>query len=121
MADPLRLYLLSGLLLHKAVWEVLKQRPRTSQPRPAQPFRVHIIKAAKVAILLSIVVQTAIHREFLPITSDATLVRAIGTAIYTGGLAIALVGRLQLGSNWADIEVARVLRAQQIVSTGLYR
>ena len=45
----------------------------------------------------------------------------VGTAIYTLGLAVAIVGRVQLGRNWSDIEAARVLAHQTVVQRGVNR
>lgn len=117
----LRIYLLSGLILHKAVWEYMKRRsgdsPKTSTP--AGPV-VTAMKAIKIMILLGILAQTLLP-DILPITTSPMLLRLIGAAIYTIGLITALLGRLQLGTNWSDIETAQVLSRQQVVSDGLYR
>jgi protein-S-isoprenylcysteine O-methyltransferase Ste14 len=37
------------------------------------------------------------------------------------GLATAILGRLHLGSNWVDLEDARVLPDQKVISNGVYR
>jgi protein-S-isoprenylcysteine O-methyltransferase Ste14 len=119
----LRLYLLVGLVAHKAVWEALKRRPERRQPSPPAPLSVRIVKAAKVAILLGIVLQTVVPTT-LPIVPDAsssaTTIRALGVILYTAGLALAIGSRLQLGSNWSDIETARVLDRQVVVERGVY-
>lgn len=117
----LRLYLLSGLLAHKAVWEILKRRKApTEQAKPQpQPPGVKLVKAAKVAILLGIVAQTMLP-EIFPITPEPVQVRAIGIAIYTAGLLIAVIARFQLDHNWSDIETAQVLTHQAVVSNGIY-
>jgi protein-S-isoprenylcysteine O-methyltransferase Ste14 len=118
----LRLYLLLGLVAHKVVWEILKQR----QGRPAierhatQSLRVRLIKSIKVGILLSIVIQTLLTIEILPIVSEPFLLRIIGVLVYTVGLLMAIAGRVQLSDNWSDIETAQVLREQDVVAHGIY-
>ena len=118
----LRIYLLSGLVAHKALWEALKRRPADGDPkkRERHPFSHKLVKAVKIAILLSVVAQTMAPDVF-PITSSPFSIRFIGVLVYTSGLIIAMLGRVQLGSNWSDIETAQVLRDQAVVSRGLYR
>jgi protein-S-isoprenylcysteine O-methyltransferase Ste14 len=118
----LRIYLLAGLIIHKLVWEVLKRRQGdgVSRPRAARSARLQLVKAVKVAILLGIAAQT-LTADLLPIAEDATLLRILGAVIYTTGLIVAIVSRLQLGSNWSDIETAKVLRDQAVVAIGVYR
>ncbi len=118
----LRLYLLAGLVAHKALWEALKQRgagkPAIKQER--RPVRLQLVKCVKIAILLGILAQT-MTPDILPITSSPFALRVIGVLTYTAGLAIAILGRVQLGPNWSDIEAARVAGEQAVVSHGLYR
>jgi hypothetical protein len=46
--DPLRAFLLLGLLLHKAIWEVLRRRDRReSNPASSRPPVVSAVKLAK--------------------------------------------------------------------------
>src|SRR5689334_20885679 len=119
--DPLRAYLLFGLIAHKAVWEVLKRGRATSGPavhKPATPM-AQLVKGVKVAILLGIVVQCALPAVF-PIADDASALRFAGVIAFTAGLLIAILGRLQLGNNWLDIESANVLKGQHVVSNGIY-
>jgi protein-S-isoprenylcysteine O-methyltransferase Ste14 len=118
--DPLRLYLLAGLLAHKAVWEVLKRRSPAPPAPAATTLKTRIVKTAKVGILLGIVGQTLLP-DVLPLAADATPLRAVGTLLFTVGLAMALAGRLQLGDNWSDIESAVVRREHRVVSRGIYR
>ena len=117
----LRIYLLSGLLVHKAVWEVLKRRQTVDFEKPDRSLlKVQAVKAVKIAILLAIAVQTLLP-DVLPLTSDPFALRIAGTLIYTAGLLIAIRGRTELGGNWSDIEAARVLSEQRVVSNGPYR
>lgn len=121
-----RLYLLVGLILHKAVWEILKRQPgqKQSAPAPAKTeapsLGLLLEKGVKVSILLGLVAQTFLP-ELFPISAAPEQLRLAGLALYTMGLATALLGRLQLGSNWSDIETAQVLRRQAVVARGLYR
>jgi protein-S-isoprenylcysteine O-methyltransferase Ste14 len=81
---------------------------------------LRLVKGIKGAILLGLVAQTMLP-EILPITASPLLMRVAGVALFTAGLVMALLGRIHLGSNWSDIEAARVLRRQTVVSRGLYR
>lgn len=118
---PIRIALLSGLLLHKLVWEVMKRGgPNSGNPVRQIPFRVKLVKTVKIAILLGICVQTLLP-DIFPISEQPANLRLTGLAIFLFGLAIALMGRIQLGKNWSDIEVAGVKTKQAVVSRGIYR
>lgn len=118
----LKIYLLGGLVAHKAVWEYMKRSsgsgttPKTESPGPL----VTAVKGVKILILTGIAVQTLLP-DILPISDSPEKIRLTGAIIYTIGLVIALIGRLQLGKNWSDIEEAQVLSRQQVVSHGIYR
>ena len=118
----LRLYLLAGLVAHKAVWEMLKRRKapmgEKHVPKP-QPLSVKLVKAVKIAILLGIIVQTMLP-EIFPISTEPFGLRVVGIVLYTAGLLIAVVARFQLDNIWSDIETAQVLSHQQVVSNGIY-
>lgn len=116
----IRIYLLAGLILHKAVWEILKRRQGGSAPKAARPLKAWLLSTVKIAILLAVVAQTLLP-EVLPISGVPSALRAAGLAIYTMGFITAVAGRLQLGWNWSDIEQAHVKRDHQLVSHGLYR
>ena len=45
----------------------------------------------------------------------------MGLILYTAGLAIAIIGRIELGKNWANIEDYQVLHEQKLVDKGMYR
>lgn len=117
----LRLYLLLGLILHKIVWEVLKRRPTQPVSKSAAPrsYKLVFVKGVKVLILLGIAAQTLLP-DILPISSQPLATRIIGAGIYTIGLLVAILGRIQLGDNWADIERAQVLSHQAVVLNGMY-
>lgn len=118
--NALRLYLLTGLVVHKLVWEVLKRWRAPGHRRAAQSAFAMFLKGVKVAILVGLVVQT-LSPEILPIMHDPLLLRVVGVPLYTCGLCVAILGRLQLGDSWADIEAAQILQHQSVVATGLYR
>jgi protein-S-isoprenylcysteine O-methyltransferase Ste14 len=117
VVDPLRLYLLAGLIAHKLLWEWMK-RGRRSNARST--MQIGLVKAVKIAILTGIVVQTVLP-DIFPISSDPQALRVTGALLFTLGLAIAVAGRVQLGSNWSDIETAGILGKQAVVSHGIYR
>lgn len=116
----LRVFLMTGLIAHKAVWELQKRKQRAKPSRPTTPILLALVKTAKIVILLAILVQT-MAPEVLPITGEPLVLRVVGTVIYSIGLLVAIAGRIQLGDNWADIETAQVLKNQVLVSDGLYR
>jgi protein-S-isoprenylcysteine O-methyltransferase Ste14 len=118
----LRVYLLVGLIAHKALWEALKWRAAGYRAikQERQPISVKLIKGVKIAILLGVMAQT-MTPDVWPITSSPVALRVVGALIYTVGLVIAMLGRIQLGPNWTDIEAARATRNQAVVSHGLYR
>ncbi len=116
----IRIYLVSGLLFHKAVWEVMKARQGPAPVKASRPLKVRVLSGVKVAILLGIIVQTFLP-DVLPISANPAALRAIGVAIYTLGLLTAVMGRIQLGWNWSDIEKAYVKQDHALVSHGLYR
>jgi protein-S-isoprenylcysteine O-methyltransferase Ste14 len=118
----LRIYLLAGLIMHKLVWELLKRKQggAAANSRAPRSAKLLLIKTVKVGILLGIAVQTFLP-DLFPIAQEATAIRAIGVVIYTTGLVMAIASRIQLGSNWSDIEAAKVLGHQTVIATGLYR
>jgi protein-S-isoprenylcysteine O-methyltransferase Ste14 len=120
-------YLLAGLLVHKALWEVLKRRGAAA-PKGPQSARLLIVKSIKVGILLGILLQTALPlfskyglpAELFPITADPFRLRIVGVILYTIGLGTAILGRLQLGESWSDIETPRAAEQRPVVSQGVY-
>ena len=113
----LRLYLLSGLVAHKLLWEWMKR----GRPRPVAPTRgTVVVKMVKVAILGGIVMQTLLP-DILPLADDSSAIRICGAVLFAVGLAVAIAGRVQLGSNWSDIEVGEIRQQHSVVSRGLYR
>ncbi|MCW5976883.1 MAG: isoprenylcysteine carboxylmethyltransferase family protein [Bryobacteraceae bacterium] len=115
----LRAYLFAGLVAHKVVWELLKRQGAPPAKRQLST-RERLGKLAKQAILIGILVQT-LFLDVFPIAEDAWGLRVAGTAIYTLGLLMAISARLQLGSNWSDIEAAQVKQEQAVVANGIYR
>ena len=115
----LQIYLLFGLVLHKVVWELLRQKT-TEKPRENSSIGLTMVKLVKISILIGVMVQIWLP-DILPIAVDPFPVRVIGTIIYTLGLATALSARFQLGENWANIETGQVLNNQNVVANGIYR
>jgi protein-S-isoprenylcysteine O-methyltransferase Ste14 len=115
----LRLYLLFGLLLHKAVWEYMKARQGAAHEKKVSTLKVRILSALKLCILLGIIAQTLLP-EMLPL-SESPVLPVVGAILYTLGLAMAVMGRIQLGWNWSDIEKAYVKQDHALVAHGLYR
>jgi protein-S-isoprenylcysteine O-methyltransferase Ste14 len=119
----LKIYLLSGLVVHKAVWEVMKRQASGRENRKtvttSSDLRTLLIKTVKIAILVGIAVQTLLP-DVLPISSNVWL-RVLGTAIYSVGLWIAISSRKALGANWSDIEAGKIAEGHSIVSQGAYR
>jgi protein-S-isoprenylcysteine O-methyltransferase Ste14 len=117
-----RLYLLGGLILHKAVWIVMKRRDRAGVATAgrAHPPHVRWARLAKLTVLLLIAVQVFLP-DVLPILEEPLTLRIVGGMLYTLGLVIAVLGRVQLGDSWSDIEVGAVAVDRQVVSGGVYR
>ena len=116
-----RIYLLLGLLFHKAVWEFMKARQgRGTASNVARPWNVRLLSATKVVILLGIIAQTVMP-VVLPITANPSTLTAVGVALYTLGLLIAVSARIQLGRNWSDIEKSQLKPGHQLVEHGVYR
>lgn len=114
----LQIYLLSGLVFHKVVWEMLKQKGAEKPKESSSPVLL-AIKAVKIFILFGVIVQIWLP-EILPIASDLFPLRVAGTLVYTIGLITAIAARFQLGDNWANIETGQILKRQEVVSNGVY-
>jgi protein-S-isoprenylcysteine O-methyltransferase Ste14 len=116
----IRIYLLFGLLLHKAVWEFMKSPQGTGAvPARTKSSKAQVLSAVKVAILLSIIAQTVLP-VMLPLAEQPSAFTVPGIVLYTVGLIIALTGRIQLGRNWTDIEKSYVKDEHRLVAHGLY-
>ena len=120
--DLYRLLLFGGLVLHKAVWELLKKSDKGSQSKTDRPVGVikRTIKVGKSLFLVFLVIQT-LFLEIFPISDNPAMLYLVGGIIYTAGLAIAIAGRVQLGKNWANLEDYQVLSGQHLIRGGLYR
>ena len=117
----LRAYLLAGLVIHKLVWEVLKRRDRPAAAAPSTSAApLSVLRAMKIGILAGLLAQT-VAPELFPIMTDPRPLRVVGVVLYTAGLAIALLARVQLGGNWSDIEAPQLSQNQAVVDRGIYR
>lgn len=124
MMLALQIYLLFGLVLHKVVWELLRQK-QNEKPTETRANGIGLVKLVKVGILVGIMVQIWVPETWLPtwlaIANNSMGIRVAGVIIYTLGLATALAARFQLGENWANIETGQVLTKQEVVANGIYR
>jgi len=114
----LQVYLLLGLVIHKIVWESLRQNA-SEKPVESASASLTLVKMIKIGILVAVVIQIWLP-GILPILIDAFPIRVIGTFVYTVGLATAIAARFQLGENWANIETGQVLKSQKVVARGIY-
>ena len=120
----LRIVLLLGMLIHKLVWELMKRREGAAPQKRKQPYEFNIksgIKLGKGLFLVFLIIQTIFIPDLLPITENLTGIRIIGLSIYLIGLLIAIIGRVQLGNNWVDLEDFTVLPEQKLVNNGIYQ
>jgi protein-S-isoprenylcysteine O-methyltransferase Ste14 len=117
----LRAILVSGLLLHKVVWEVYKRRDGfvASATLPATLVK-RILKGAKAAFLVFLVGQAA-ALDVLPLPGASLGRRIAGLVLFAVGVIIAIAGRVQLGSNWSNIEEGQVFANQVLETGGIYR
>ena len=114
--DLLRLILFLGLLSRRMLLEILKRRHKVQRlKRP----RVKFVKIFKGIVQLFLVIQT-LFLNLLPISDQLKHFEMIGLAIYFVGLGTTMMGRLQLGKNWADVEDCQVLSRQSLVTSGIY-
>ena len=119
----LKVYLLAGLVFHKVLWETLKRRQGGVQPTGTGrlPLLTRLVKLVKLLILAAILAQTVLPMDILPIAADPAALRLTGLAIFTLGLLTAVAARIQLGSNWSDIEEGKIADRHAVVSSGIYR
>ena len=119
----LKVYLLAGLVFHKVLWETLKRRQGGVQPAGTGrlPLLTRLVKLVKLLILAAILAQTVLPMDILPIAADPAALRLTGLAIFTLGLLTAVAARIQLGSNWSDIEEGKIADRHAVVSSGIYR
>jgi protein-S-isoprenylcysteine O-methyltransferase Ste14 len=117
----LRAILVAGLLLHKVVWEVWKRRDDfvASTTAPAAPVK-RILKGAKAAFLVFLVGQAA-ALDVLPLPGRSLGRRIAGVVLFVVGVVMAIAGRVQLGSNWSNIEEGQVRTDQALETGGIYR
>lgn len=120
--EAVRLILFSGLVLHKLLWEVLKSRERRSSVRRQSLKRPgsRLVKLLKVTVLVFLAVQT-LFLDLFPISDQSSTLRMLGITLYFIGLTTAVIGRLDLGKNWVDLEDYQVLPQQSLVRQGIYR
>jgi len=120
--DYLRIILFIGLVFHKFLWELLKKRSGVAQKPQLSAGLLGrwFIKPIKLFVLLFIGFQT-LFLDLFPIAEDPSNLRLWGTLIYCVGLGTAVLGRLQLGNNWKDLEDYQVLKNQSLTTNGIYQ
>ncbi|UCH61458.1 MAG: isoprenylcysteine carboxylmethyltransferase family protein [Anaerolineales bacterium] len=117
----LRTGLILGMVFHKLVWEALKRQadaPKAAR-QPATSALKAAVKSFKSLVLVFLIVQT-LFLDLFPIFEQPFGIRIAGLVIYCVGLTVAVVGRLQLGKNWANLEDFQVIPDQQLVERGIY-
>jgi protein-S-isoprenylcysteine O-methyltransferase Ste14 len=118
----LRAYLFAGLVAHKAIWEVMRRGQGPPEDAKGCPLNLlpRIVKGGKLAITLGLLIQLFLP-EIWPIATNPLLPRIAGTILFTFGLVIAILARVELGKNWSDIEVGEVRENHMLVNGGVYR
>jgi protein-S-isoprenylcysteine O-methyltransferase Ste14 len=119
LPDLVRAALFLGLVLHKAIWEILKRADRPAL-RAAVPLRLRVVKVVKILVLAFLLVQT-LFLDILPISGAPAQLHLVGGVFYLLGLSLAITARMQLGRNWLDLENFDVRPTQTIVDRGIYR
>jgi protein-S-isoprenylcysteine O-methyltransferase Ste14 len=116
----LRAILVSGLVLHKVVWEVWKRKDGVAASTTAPATLVkRLLKEAKVAFLVFLVLQAA-ALDVLPLPASWSASRSAGLILFAIGLGMSVAGRIQLGNNWSNIEDGQVHTDQALESGGIY-
>ena len=115
--EILRLFLFLGLVLRRVLLEILKRKERVLR---AKRQGTGFIKFFKGSVQLFLAFQT-LFLDLFSISTQPDRLKIIGTSIFIIGLATTMIGRLQLGKNWANIEDLQVLPDQSLVSHGIYR
>jgi protein-S-isoprenylcysteine O-methyltransferase Ste14 len=110
-----------GLIFHKLLWEVLRRKAsaRQNQKKHSPTLLSTSVKALKAVVFVFLIVQT-VFLDLFPISESPARLQIAGMVIFVVGLALAIVGRLQLGKNWLDLEDAQVLSGQWLVTGGVY-
>ena len=120
LPDLVRTALFFGLVLHKAIWEILKRADPPARRRSAVPLGPRLVKILKILVLAFLLVQT-LFLDILPISGAPAPLHIVGGVLYLLGLGLAIAGRMQLGRNWLDLENFAVRPTQTIVDRGIYR
>src|SRR4029450_2970521 len=119
LPDLVRAALFLGLVLHKAIWEILKRADRPAL-RAAGRLRLRAVKVVKILVLAFLLVQT-LFLDILPISGAPAQLHLVGGVFYLLGLSLAITARMQLGRTWLDLENFDVRPTQTIVDRGIYR
>ncbi len=119
--DVLRIFLFAGLLLHKLIWVLLKKQDRENRDsKIKRGVFISLIKLCKMGFLIFLLFQT-LALDILPISREPYYLKAVGVVLFTIGFITAVVGRINLGRNWVDLEEYTVIPGQSVVSHGIYK
>jgi protein-S-isoprenylcysteine O-methyltransferase Ste14 len=117
----LRVFLVAGLLFHKLFWEIWKRKyAGANVPCVAPNLFKRVVKLGKIVLFIFFVVQ-ALFLNILPIAPPSPYWQAVGAFLFIAGLTMSIVGRSNLGRNWAEVEDGRVWASQLLVTHGIYR
>src|SRR5262249_26902919 len=119
LPDLVRTALFFGLVLHKAIWEILRRADPPAH-RSTVPLGPRLVKIIKILVLAFLLAQT-LFLDILPISGAPAQLHLVGGALYLLGLSLAITARMQLGRNWLDLESFDVRPTQTIVDRGIYR
>jgi protein-S-isoprenylcysteine O-methyltransferase Ste14 len=119
--DALRVTLFLGLVIHKLLWKLLKKKVRipADQHSSRGLLGKWFVKPLKALVLAFLMIQT-LFLDLFPIVAEPSALRMWGALIYFVGLSTAVLGRIQLGKNWIDIEDYQVLPGQFLTTGGIY-
>lgn len=117
----IRVFLLSGLVLHKVIWEIWKRKYRfENQTSRAGNSAKTLVKIGKISFLIFLFLQ-ALFLNVLPIEDPPWFIRYLGLALFVTGLSVSISARICLGGNWSDLEDRQILPQQRLVTEGVYR
>ena len=116
----LRLFLFSGLLFHKIIWEIWKRKFTSVVHTKSANLAKRILKLGKICFLLFLLVQ-ALFLDLFPIRNASRIVMYSGLLLFSLGLCMSVVARIGLGHNWTDVEDQQVMPNQTLVTRGIYR
>jgi len=112
----LRLVLFLGLVFRLSQVLSLRKRNRVDQAKKPGTTLLKVVKSGIRGFLAF----QALFLNLLPMPGDGAYSRFAGTVIFLVGLALTMIGRRQLGSNWLDMEDYQFLQHHSVVTNGVY-